>query len=277
MEKLRKYFAIILGSIIMALGLDLFLVPSQIAPGGISGLSTVLHYLTGVPVGVLIFIINIPIFVFGAKNFSRSYVIHSFLGMILLSVFTSFFESFKPITSDIILSSVFGGAFVGAGAGIVFRFGATTGGTDIVVMLLKKRFKGFSTGNFVALVDAVIVLIAGLVFKTWETVLYSTLSLLVSSYMVDTIVEGVDYAKAVFIVSELPDEIAKSISDRLSRGTTCFMGYSPYTHNEKNTLLCVVRRFEISKLKNIIYETDKNAFVIVTDTKEVLGNGFKNY
>ncbi len=277
MEKLRKYFAIILGSIIMALGLDLFLVPSQIAPGGISGLSTVLHYLTGVPVGVLIFIINIPIFVFGAKNFSRSYVIHSFLGMILLSVFTSFFESFKPITSDIILSSVFGGAFVGAGAGIVFRFGATTGGTDIVVMLLKKRFKGFSTGNFVALVDAVIVLIAGLVFKTWETVLYSTLSLLVSSYMVDAIVEGVDYAKAVFIVSELPDEIAKSISDRLSRGTTCFMGYSPYTHNEKNTLLCVVRRFEISKLKNIIYETDKNAFVIVTDTKEVLGNGFKNY
>ena len=277
MEKFRKYFAIILGSIIMALGLDLFLVPSQIAPGGISGLSTVLYYLTGVPVGVLIFIINIPIFVFGAKNFSRSYVLHSFLGLILLSVFTSFFESFKPITNDIILSSVFGGAFVGAGAGVVFRFGATTGGTDIVVMLLKKRFKGFSTGNFVALVDAVIVLIAGLVFKTWETVLYSTLSLLVSSYMVDAIVEGVDYAKAVFIVSELPDEIAKSISDKLSRGTTCFMGYSPYTHNEKNTLLCVVRRFEISKLKNIIYETDKNAFVIVTDTKEVLGNGFKNY
>jgi len=277
MKFVTKYSMIILGSGVMALGLDLFLVPAKIAPGGISGLATVLHYTTRVPVGLLILIINIPIFILGLKYFSKTYMLTSFFGMFLLSVFTSLFEVFKPITNDVILASVFGGAFVGIGVGLVFRFGATTGGTDIVVMLLKKKFKSISTGNFVAIVDAVIVLFAGAVFKTWETVLYSTLSLIVSSFVVDAIVEGVDYAKAVFIIAENPDRIAAAISDRLFRGTTCLNGFSPYSGNQKNTLLCVVRRFEISRLKSIIYEQDKNAFVIVTDTKEVLGNGFKNY
>lgn len=277
MKSFIKYVAVILGSAVMAFGLDLFLVPSQIAPGGISGLSTVLHYLTGLPVGVLIFVLNIPVFILGAKSFSRSYILDSFFGMLMLSVFTAVFQYLAPVTSDLMLSSVFGGAFVGAGTGLVLRFGASTGGTDIMAMLLKKKFDGFSTGNFIAFIDTVIVLIAGLFFKTWETVLYSSLSLLVSSRVLDAVVEGVDYAKAVFIISEVPDEIADCISKRLLRGTTCFCGYSPYTRNEKNTLLCVVRRFEISKLKNIVYEADKNAFVIVTDTKEVLGNGFKNY
>lgn len=277
MKNLLKYIMIILGSAILSLGLCLFLVPLKIAPGGVSGLSTVLHYVTGVPVGALILIINIPIFIFGAINFNRRFILISLFGMLLLSFFTSIFENFKPITNDVILASVFGGAFSGVGAGLVFRYGATTGGTDIVVMLLKKRFRNFSTGNFVAIVDAVVVTLAGLVFKTWETVLYSTLSLIVASYMVDAIVEGVDYAKSVLIISEKAEEISKGIFESLQRGTTCLSGISHYTGREKHTLLCVVRRFEISRLKKIVYETDKDAFVIVTDTKEVLGRGFKNY
>ncbi len=261
----------------MALGLDLFLVPAKIAPGGVSGLSTVIHYITGFPVGVLILIINVPIFILGAKSFSKTFILESFIGMVVLSFFVSLFEFLTPITDDFILSSVFGGVFVGAGAGLVFRSNATTGGTDIVVFLLKKRFKSLSAGNIVAGIDLLIVLFAGVVFKTWETVLYSTVSLIVSSFIIDAIIEGVDYAKAVFVISDKPDEISKAISDRLFRGTTCFCGFSHYTGKEKNTVLCVVRRFEISRLKSIIYEADKNAFVIVTDTKEVLGNGFKNY
>ncbi len=277
MNKIVKYLAITLGSALMGAGLGLFLIPQQIAPGGVSGLSTVIHYLTGLPVGVIVLIINIPIFIVGALNFSKRYIFVSFFGMFMLSVFIDLFSAFSPITGDVLLASVFGGAFVGAGLGIVFRYGASTGGTDIIIMLLKKRFKDMSTGKFVVLVDAVIVIFAGIVFKKWETVLYSTVSLIVSSYMVDAIVEGIDYAKAVFIISEKTDLIAGSVSSLLSRGTTCLSGFSPYSGNDKNVLLCVVRRFEVSRLKKIIFNADESAFVIVSDAKEVLGKGFGDY
>lgn len=277
MNKIKKYLVIVLGSAVMGMGLGLFLIPAQIAPGGISGLSTVLHYLTGFPTGVIMLIINIPIFIVGALNFSKKYIFISFFGMLMLSVFIELFSMFMPVTNDVILASVFGGAFSGIGIGLVFRYGATTGGTDIIVMLLKKRFKNMSTGNFVILVDAIIVIFAGIVFKKWETVLYSTLAMIVASYMIDTIVEGIDYAKAVFVISDHSENIAESISNKLFRGTTCLMGFSPYTMNEKNVLLCVVKRYEIAKLKKIIYETDKNAFVIISDAKEVFGRGFADY
>ena len=277
MDKIKKYLVIVLGSAVMGMGLGLFLIPAQIAPGGISGLSTVLHYLTGFPTGVIMLIINIPIFIVGALNFSKKYIFISFFGMLMLSVFIELFSMFMPVTNDVILAPVFGGAFSGIGIGLVFRYGATTGGTDIIVMLLKKRFKNMSTGNFVILVDAIIVIFAGIVFKKWETVLYSTLAMIVASYMIDTIVEGIDYAKAVFVISDHSENIAESISNKLFRGTTCLMGFSPYTMNEKNVLLCVVKRYEIAKLKKIIYETDKNAFVIISDAKEVFGRGFADY
>ena len=277
MDKIIKYLAITLGSGIMGLGLGLFLIPAQIAPGGISGLSTVIHYLIGLPVGLIMLIINIPIFILGALNFSKKYIFVSFYGMLTLSVFIEIFSAIKPITNDVILASVFGGAFSGIGIGLVFRYGATTGGTDIIVMLLKKRFKNMSTGKFVVLVDAIIVVFAGIVFKKWETVLYSTIAMIASSYMIDTIVEGIDYAKAVFVISDKPDSIAGEVSKLLSRGATCLTGFSPYTGNDKNVLLCVVRRYEIARLKKIIYEADKNAFVVISEAKEVLGKGFGNY
>lgn len=277
MNKIIKYFFIILGSAVMGMGLGLFLIPMQIAPGGISGLSTVLHYLFKVPTGLVVLIINIPIFIVGALNFSKKYIAVSFLGMFTLSAFIEVFSAMKPITGDVILASVFGGAFTGLGAGLVFRFGATTGGTDIIVMLLKKRFKGMSTGKFVILVDAVIVIFAGIVFRKWETVLYSTLAMIVSSYMIDTIVEGIDYAKAVYVISDKAELIAEEISNLLSRGTTCLPGFSPYTGNEKNVLLCAVKRQEISRLKKIIYGADESAFVIISEAKEVLGKGFGDY
>lgn len=277
MNKIKRCLAIVSGSAVMGMGFGLFLIPAQIAPGGISGLSTVLYYLSGVPVGLIMLVINIPIFIVGALNFSKKYIFMSFIGMILLSVFIEFFSAFKPITKDVILASVFGGAFSGLGMGLVFRYGATTGGTDIIVMLLKKRFKDMSMGKFVVLIDAVIVVFAGIVFRKWETVLYSTIAMIVASYMIDAIVEGIDYAKAVFVISDKSDFIAENVSNQLFRGTTCLTGFSPYTGNEKNVLLCVVRRYEIAKLKKIIYEADENAFVVISEAKEVLGKGFNDY
>ena len=277
MDKIKKYLMFFLGSAFMALGLNLFLVPAKIAPGGVSGLATVVYYITNIPVGVLILIINIPIFVIGMFNFNKGFMLNSLLGMVLLSLTTEILSFLTPVTNDVFLASISGGVLVGAGIGIVFRYGATTGGTDIIVMLLKKKYKDFSTGMFVVLVDAVIILFAGIVFKTWEIVLYSGVALYISSYIIDVIVEGVNYAKLVFIISDKPLEIADTISVMLKRGTTCLNGVSTYTGTEKNTILCVVKRYEISRLKQLLYKIDPNAFVIVSEAKEVLGNGFTNY
>lgn len=277
MKRLKKYAFVVLGSVVMALGLDLFLVPAKIASGGVSGVSTVFHYLTGVPVGVLMLLINIPIFIVGLKNFSRKYIMDSFLGMAVLSVATDLLSELPSITNDVILCSCFGGVFVGLGAGLVFRAGATTGGTDIIVMLLKKRHREFSMGSFVLMIDLAIILFAGFVFRTWEAVLYSAIALIINSYIVDMIVEGVNYAKMVFVISDNPEKISLEISDKLSRGTTCLKGISTYTGKEKNTLLCVVRKNEIARLKKTVYNADNAAFVIVSEAREVLGNGFDNY
>lgn len=277
MKTIKKYVFVCIGSLIMAAGLDLFLVPSKITSGGVSGISTVLHYVSGIPVGILIFAVNIPLFVIGYKNFSRIYVLDSFFGMVVLSVAADLLSGLRPVTDDVILCACFGGVFTGLGAGLVFRSGATTGGTDIIVMLLKKRYREFSTGAFVLAVDLVIILFAGAVFKAWETVLYSALALVISSYVVDMAVEGVNYAKMVFIMSESTEKIAEEISKNLLRGTTCLKGISTYTGKEKNTLLCVVRKNQITRLKKTVYDADKFAFVIVLEAREVLGNGFENY
>lgn len=277
MKRFKKYIFVCFGSFLMALGLDLFLVPSKIASGGVSGLSTVFHYLTGISVGIFMLLINVPIFIIGLKNFSKKYIFDSFFGMAVLSISADLLSFLKPVTNDVILCACFGGVFMGFGAGLVFKAGATTGGTDIIVMLLKKRYKEFSTGSFVLLVDLAVVLFAGAVFKTWETVLYSSVAIIINSYVVDMTVEGIDYAKIVFIMSENTDKIAKEISQNLFRGTTCLKGISTYTGKEKNTLLCVVKKNEIARLKKTVYSADKSAFVVVAEAREVLGKGFENY
>ncbi len=272
---IRKYGFLFLGAGIMALALDLFLVPARIAPGGVSGLATVFGYFTNMPVGPTIFLINIPIFIWGLFEFDRGFLYGSMIGTLALSVFTEVFELFvRPITDNEILQSVFGGASLGLGVAIVLMSGASTGGTDIVAKILKKRFPYFSIGVFILIIDAVVVLLATAVTKRWETMLYSSLSLYISTKVIDGLLDGVNFAKMALIVSDFPSEISRAISKKMGRGTTNLLGYSEYTKKDKKVVMCVVRKTEIFKLKEIIKEADKNSFVIVADVREVLGKGF---
>ncbi len=277
LEKLKKYFTILLGTFIVAMSLDLFLVPADIAPGGLSGVSIILHHLTNIPVGISILVLNIPIFLWGLRNFSLSFMLSSLLGMFALSAFTDAFAFLKPVTSDILLSAIYGGALMGLGLGLVFQAGSTTGGTDIAAQILKKHFPSVSVGRFVLIIDAFIVLLAGLVFGRWEVILYSAAALYICSYIIDLLVEGIDFAKVAYIISDTPEEISAHISETLERGTTALHASSHYSGANKTVIMCVVKKYEITKLKKIIKLVDKNAFVILSDTREVLGNGFRNH
>lgn len=276
-EKLKKYAIILIGSAIMGIAIDLFIEPAQIVSGGVGGLALIMNHLTNISVGAYIIIFNIPIFIVGVLNFSKRYMVYSLIGMLSMSFATDLFSFLKPITNDVILSSVFGGVLFGFGMGIVINVGATTGGVDILAMLLKKKFPEFSIGKFVLLLDILVVLLAGFVYQKWEAVLYSSVSLFVSSYVLDFVVDGVDFAKTAFVVSDKPSEISAMIAERIHRGCTGLLGVSMYNGSSKTVLMCVIRNYEIGKLKKVIKDIDPAAFVIVADVREVLGNGFKNY
>lgn len=272
---IKNFLIVLSGTLVMAVSLNMFLIPQDIAPGGISGLSIVTNHLTKAPVGLLILIYNIPVFLWGLRHFSRKFLLFSLFGMFLLSAFTDMLWFIKPVTDDMMLSAVYGGALMGLGVGLVFYAGCTTGGTEIAAQILKKKFPFISVGKFVLIIDAFIVSLAGIVFGKWEVILYSAIALFVSSYIIDLIAEGGDFAKAAYIISDKQELISNEISLRLERGTTVLHGSSFYSGEKKTVLLCVVKKYEITKLKSIIKETDENAFVIVSDAREVLGNGFK--
>ena len=274
---LKKYLTILLGAFVVSLSLDLFLVPADIAPGGLSGVAIILHHLANIPVGISILLLNIPLFLWSLRYFDAEFMFSSLFGMVSLSILTDMLAWLKPVTGDILLSAVYGGALMGFGLGLVFQSGATTGGTDIGAQILKKHFPSVSVGKFVLLIDAFIVSLAGIIFGSWEVLLYSAATLYVCSYIIDLMVEGIDFAKAAYIISENPRLISEQISKTLERGTTALNAFSHYSGAEKTVLLCVVKKYEINKLKKIIKSVDRNAFVILSDTREVLGNGFKTH
>lgn len=278
--KLKNVFMIILGGAVMGFALSFFLVPAKIAAGGVSGVATVLHYLFGLPVGIMVFVINIPIFIMGFVEFKGRFLMASVLGTLALSASTwifelEFFRRFLPVSEDIFLCSVLGGAIYGLGLGLTIRAGGTTGGTDIVSLVLKKKFPGLSVGQLIIAIDGIIIAAAGIAFKSFETVLYSAVLLFVSSYVLDTILAGVDFAKIVYIISDKNSEISKAIAEKIHRGSTGLSGYSYYSGKDRNVLMCVMRKFQLPAIKSIVTEIDPTAFVIVSDAKEVIGEGFR--
>ncbi len=273
--EIKRCFTTFIGAGIIALSLDLFLIPADIAPGGISGLSIIINHLFGIPVGVMILLLNLPIFILALRYFDYKFLILSIFGMLVLSISTDILSFIKPVTKDLILSAVYGGVLLGLGVGIVIRSGTTTGGTEIIAYVLKKHFPRFSVGKFILFIDAIIVVLAGTIYNRWEVTLYSAAALYVSSLVVDAIVEGVDFAKLVYVISDKSKEITDEISSRMFRGTTALSASSLYTGVNKTALMCVVKKYEIEKLKKIIKQVDATAFVIVADAREVLGNGFK--
>lgn len=289
----KDYLWIIAGSILTAFSINIFLVPYKIAPGGVSGIATVVHYLTGgkFPVGLAMLLLNIPLFIAGMKFIGRRFVIRTFFGTIFLSFAIDTLEPLtnfmvekylvSPVQSlsnpDLLLYSIFGGFVMGVGLGMVFKSRATTGGTDLAARILHSFIPNSTMGQLLLIIDTSIIVFAAVVFQSFQLALYAIVTLFVSSKVIDAILEGVNFAKAVYIISDHPDEIAEKIMKDLDRGVTALRGVGMYTGQDKKVLLCVLERGQLQSLKEIVASVDKEAFIFLADIREVLGEGFGSY
>lgn len=288
-----SYLMIIAGSVITAAGLNIFLVPNKIAPGGATGIATVVYHLSRgkLPVGLTMLSLNIPLFIAGMKFFGKRFILRTFFGTILLSAVVDairpltdrFIEAYfiKPeypyFTQDILLYSLFGGLLMGIGLGMVFRTGATTGGSDLAAKIINHFVPVFTVGQILLFVDVLIVIMAVIVFKSVIVGLYAIITIFVTSKTIDAILEGVNFAKAAYIISDKSVEISEKIISDMDRGVTALKGTGMYTGLDRDVLLCVLHRAQISQLKQIVKDIDQDAFVVLADVREVLGEGFSEH
>lgn len=284
---LKAYAIITIGVAITAVAINIFLVPYKIAPGGLSGLATVFYYMSNgfLPVGATMLVINIPLFLLGYKYIGKKFFLRTIYGTVMLSVIIDLTESYMMQAAedllangtsapDILLYSIIGGFLSGIGLGIVLKMDATTGGTELAAMLLKKPFRNLTIGQLLLYIDAAIIIFAIVVFNSLLIGLYSLVSLFITTKVIDAMVAGLDSSRAILIISEKQEEISKRILVELDRGVTELKGRGAYSGNDKNVLLCVVPRTQIQQLKELVQEVDKNSFMILADVKEVLGEGF---
>ena len=276
-EAWPSYGMIVIGSILTAVSINMFMVPNKIAPGGVSGIATVFYYLFKFPVGTVMLVLNIPLFLLGVRHLGGLFGFKTLFSTIILSVIIDLTTFLPVLTKDPLLASLYGGILMGVGMGLVFKSGATTGGTDLAAKIVHSFIPTLTLGQILLAIDTAVVAFATIVFKDYELAFYAVITLYVSSKVIDGILEGVNFAKAVFIVSTKSTLIAEKIMKDLDRGVTGLNGLGMYTGDQKTVLMCVLKRQEIPTLKSLVNEIDENAFVILTDAREVLGEGFKSH
>lgn len=266
---------ILIGSTLVALSINMFFLRLKIAPGGVSGLSTVLHYITNIPVGTIVILLNIPLFLMGILEFGKKFVFKTLFATLFMSFVLNYTLFLPQITEDMFLASFFGGSMMGFGLALVFKGGATTGGTDIAAKVVNKHFPMFQISEQLFFIDALVVVTAMIVFKNFDIGLYSIISIFVSAKVIDIVFEGVGFSKAIFIISNEGDKIGNHIMYKLERGVTALYGEGMYTNTDKKVLLVVADRRQIPKIKRIAKNYDDDAFIIITDVREAMGKGFK--
>jgi len=268
-----KYLFLFIGSILAAVGLEIFLIPNNIIDGGIVGISIMLSYLSNYPLGLFIFLLNIPFLMLGYKHIGKTFVLSTLFSITSLSVWVTILKPIPGLTEDLMLAAVFGGIIVGVGVGLIIRYGGSLDGTEIIAIILDKR-SGFSVGEIVMFFNLFILTSAGLVFG-WDKAMYSLIAYFIAFKMIDITIEGLEETKAVMVISDKSEIIAEKVMARLGRGVTFLNGRGGYSGEERAVLYLVVTRLEIAKLKNTIDEIDENAFVTITDVHEVMGGTVK--
>ena len=275
---LIQYIGLIIACMIMAVGLNMFLVPKTIAPGGLSGLSVVISKLTGFPVSNILFTISTPLLLFSVKILGKKDAIKTFIGMAILTLSLKVTEPLSTIslTDNTLLAAISGSILVGLSLGILFRIDASTGGTDLIALMLNRIIPSIPVSKYLSMIDGTVVVLAGVVNMNFETGLYSAIALYIMVKIIDTITAGFDYAKAFFIITEKKDVLQEAIIE-LNRGITILDAKGGYTNEDKNVMLVVVnqKKQEVA-LKKMVKELDEKSFIIVTDVYEVLGKGFKS-
>lgn len=296
-----EYLAIAFGAAIMAIGVGIFLVDAKVVPGGVSGLAMSFHYLSGnsIPVGALMWALNIPLFIWGLKELGKTFGMRTFVGFSLNSFFIDFFRGDIPgfryvrlqdmpavqdlLKNDFLFLILIGSVLLGVGLGIIFKFKGTTAGSDIIASIMHKRF-GFKPGQSIMFTDFFVISFAGIIISmknlspdkpAFSLTLYAFFLLFISSRIIDAIIDGFDYARAAYVISDKSDEIADAIIASMGRGVTAVRTRGMYTNVERDMVFTVVPMREVSNLVDIVKGVDEKAFVIIHNVHEVLGNGFR--
>ena len=277
-QKTSWIFWTIVGSTIFALGFSLFLMPHDMNAGGISGLAQVVVEILGVgSVGTLSILINMPLFILGGIKIGKRFFAGSLLGMLLSSVLIDLFAMIPPVDMEPLLCVLYGGAVCGLGLGVVFISGTSTGGSDILVRLLKLKYRNVPIGQIALYFDLVVVTLTGIVFHDISKALYTGIAVFVTSQVVDAVVYRFDYSKVALIISSEYEAIAQAIGKELYRGATFLHGEGTYSHNQTKVVLTAVKKQQLAELKEVVIRIDPKAFIIVQEAHQVLGDGFSRY
>ena len=282
MEKLWKSYGwvvkTLLGSAIFALGFSLFLEPNNINSGGISGLAQAIAHVIGIQnVGLLSVLLNLPLFLIGGIRVGKRFFAGSLIGMLVSGVLIDLFASISIGFQDALVSGIYGGLLCGLGIGVVFAAGTSTGGSDILVRLLKLHYRNVPIGMISMTFDALVVILTGIVFRDISRALYSGIAVFITGQVMDLVVYRFDYSKVAIIISDQAEAIAKAVAEKLDRGVTFLDGQGYYTRQDKKVVLTVVKKGQLADLKELGMERDEAAFVIVQEAHQVLGDGFSHY
>lgn len=265
------------GAIVQALAVALVIDPNSMAPGGVTGIAIIMNRVTQIETGTLIWCLNVPILIMGTWKFGWKFIVSTLYCTGLVSVLTNIFSAvFPPLTQDIFLASIVGGALMAVGIGLVFKAGATTGGTDIIVKVFRVRMPHLKTGALFLSIDAVIVFCSIFVFKNVDRALYSGITVMVSSMVLDVVLYGKDSAKLIYIISDHAEEIAKRLLEELDLGVTYVRGSGAYSGKDKQVIMCAVKKHMAPKTEEVVKQEDPLAFMIVTSAMEIYGEGYKN-
>lgn len=274
-KKIRDIILITVGCIVAGIGTALFLLPNRLSSGGFAGIATILYYLFGIPMGNTIIILNIPLFILSYFRAGKTFLLKSIYATVLYSIAIDILSKITTFTDDRFLDCIYGGILIGIGLGLVFKAKASTGGTDLIVQIVKSYSKKVRTSNMLVVMDGFIVFANLLFFRQIEIGLYSAIAIFIIGKMIDLVFEGINFSKMLYIVSDKYEEIAEKINLDIESGATGLYGKGMYTSTERTILMCVTKRRNVMTIKNLAEEIDPNAFIIITDAREVFGLGFK--
>ena len=281
LHHLRTYIVILLGALVYSLGVVVFLSPFEINGGGIVGLATILADFLPFSSGTILIALNIPIFIMGWIRFRDRYILRTFVSIALVSFFLTELEvllnPYLPMNIDLTLSSIAGGALIAIGIALIQFVGGSTGGTDIIIKLLRQKFTHIRSGLFLFIIDFFFILISVIAYHKIELALYGLICLIVQGVLLDKLLYGFDEAKLVYVISDYPNEIAEILMQHLELGVTLLSGKGAYSDKEREIILCAFHKQSYSQVRNEIKKVDPNAFLIVTSATEIFGEGFKDH
>ena len=266
---------ILVGSFIYAVGFQFFMYPNAIVTGGVSGVAMIINYLSGLPVGVLTIIMNIPLFIFSWKKFGLRFILCSLAAMLLSNLFVDGLSLLPvEITREPLLGAIYGGVIHGFGGGLIFLTGATAGGTDIIAKYLRHKYQHINIGTFLLAMDVVVIAAFALIFRRYDSAMYALICMFITTKVIDLVLYGAVNSKVCYIITDESVKIKDAIMERLGRGVTFLHGEGGWSGKEKDVVLCVIKQRQIVELKQLVKSLDEAAFMIVSDSREVFGQGF---